>query len=664
MLVMNFTRVRRFAAAALTSGLALMLAACSSNSSSGGGGGGNSITIAFQAAPPSSLMISGNTVVTAVVQNDSTSDGVDWLLKCTLPSGVTSASYCGSLTSPGASATVSGAVQLHTASGAAVTYTAPATINGTSLPVYVTAFASADRSKNTFAQIAIQGLNNALQGTYVFQVLGATFNEYQLAGVFVADGAGNVTRGELTYGTPFSFAQDTISGGSYSVGVGGTGTLSLVTADSAFGNSGTGTLEFTLLSNSRALITEADIATGSGTLDLQTSTAAPSGGYAFVASGADINGVPVAFGGVANIDSPGTISGNGSVADEDDGGAVTTSSTLSGTVSTPDPLGQVEFNLTAGFATSPIQLTGYIVDSTHIKLVESDAQTNPNTGVVTGFGATGGMAIGQGAATGSFVNNANFSASYAFGILGQTSTSTFNIGSSTWAGMVTADGAGGLNSGYIDEDEGGAVVSDSLSGTYSVDSTGTGRATTTTAFGTSASAPPNLIFYLTGAAGSPALVLDAEASALGAGLALPQNTSASFNGTYGVNFTVNNGQESDGVGQISAVTSAGTLSGNSQVGGSSVAPQPVSLAGTFGATATPGRLTGTLSGSSSGGTATVFASNNAIALYLVDSTQGWFIENDGIQSSLGYFVTQTSISKKSKVNLRPNSIKQPTPKTR
>ena len=45
-------------------------------------------------------------------------------------------------------------------------------------------------------------------------------------------------------------------------------------------------------------------ASATGTMDLQTSTAAPSGGYAFVVSGTDVvKTLPVAFGGVFNIDS-------------------------------------------------------------------------------------------------------------------------------------------------------------------------------------------------------------------------------------------------------------------------------------------------------------------------------------------------------------------------
>jgi hypothetical protein len=40
---------------------------------------------------------------------------------------------------------------------------------------------------------------------------------------------------------------------------------------------------------------------------------------------------------------------------------------------------------------------------------------------------------------------------------------------SSWAALFAADGMGNLANGYIDEDAAGIVVSDSLTGTYSVD---------------------------------------------------------------------------------------------------------------------------------------------------------------------------------------------------
>jgi len=98
----------------------------------------------------------------------------------------------------------------------------------------------------------------------------------------------------------------------------------------------------------------------------------PTGGYAFALSGTDIGAQPMAMGGVLKIDSPGTISWAGSLADQDVAGTLSPNATVSGTLTNPDSLGYVKFNLTAAFSPNPIQFTGYIVDAQHIRLIESD----------------------------------------------------------------------------------------------------------------------------------------------------------------------------------------------------------------------------------------------------------------------------------------------------
>src|SRR5262249_19084378 len=155
---------------------------------------------------------------------------------------------------------------------------------------------------------------------------------------------------------------------------------------------------FVYLSSSQSLISQTDFTvSASGTMDLQTNVAALAGGYAFAVGGMDIaNVMPTAFGGVFNVDSPNTISGLGSISDQNLGGFLTQNQTLSGTVSDPDPFGAVTIDLTLGFATGPVQFIGYIVDARHIKLIESD-----NIGGA-GTSSTGGVAVAQGAATGSF----------------------------------------------------------------------------------------------------------------------------------------------------------------------------------------------------------------------------------------------------------------------
>ena len=599
----------------------LCLAGCSSNSGSGGGGTRPMpITVAFQSAPPTSLLIGSAPVpITAVVANDSASRGVDWNLTCS------STGNCGTL------------APLHTDSGAPATYTPPATVSGSSETVNIVAFAASDHSKNVPASFAVKGFNQDLSGTYAFEVLGSAPNfgssVKQIAGVFVADGNGNITAGEQTFATFFA-VPDPIVGGSYTVGSGGSGTLTIMVNDPNVGTACPASSLFcedftlTVISSSKILLSEIDPSgPGVGTAELQTSTAAPSGGYAFVTRGVDgVSFAPMAFGGVFNVDSPGTISGAGSVADQNLNGTIASSGTLSGTVSGPDALGAVTMSLASSLATAPIQFTGYIVDTKHMLLIENDVDPN----AFVGFGSTGGVALSQGSATGTFHTNTAMSGPFVYGLFGQSQFGSW--ASAAWAGLFTADGAGNLHAGYGDQLEGvGSVpVSDTLTGTYTVSASGTGRVAATTNF-TSAGPGPSLVFYLTGS-GNPALVLDTDATAVGGGIAYPQAGGApSFAGPYGLTFTANNGNETDASGQ--STVSAGTLSGTANAGG---LPYTISGAFTSGPSA---RFAGTLSFIDQGNNTTT----NTGAYYIADPTQGFFIENDGIQVSLGYFSAQSPL---------------------
>ena len=159
-------------------------------------------------------------------------------------------------------------------------------------------------------------------------------------------------------------------------------------------------------------------------------------------------------------------------------------------------MGSLKLNLTASFAQTPLQFTGYIVDGLHIKLIESD-----NDGTGTGFGSTTGVAIGQGANTARFTSNQSFAGNYVFQLLGQgfsgLPTSLASVG------QFTADTSGNLT-GHNDEELNGLSVeiSDSFSGTYVLDPTGTGRVDSSVSFNTNGPGP-EFIFYLTGG-GNPA----------------------------------------------------------------------------------------------------------------------------------------------------------------
>ncbi len=589
------------------------------------------VSIAFQPAPATTISLVATTRLTAVVTNDPSDSGVDWSLLCQ------STTNCGTL------------LPLHTASGTAATYTPPPVISGNAQRFTIEAFATSDHSKNVVAGLTVTGFASNLKGTYVFATSGIDANgPFQLAGVIILDGNGGITSGEQTHSDSLLSVTDPITGGSYYIGPDGRGSLTINTADQNIGQLGVENLSLVFLSSAKALIATLDnpnlqpsFETSSGTLDLQTATTAPTGGYAFAVNGTDVSSQPMALGGVLKIDSPATISGAGSVADQDDAGTVFPSATISGTVTAPDSLGSVKFNLTAAFSPKPIQFTGYIVDAQHMRLIESD-----NTGSGTGLGSTSGIAIAQGAATGTFTSTQSFAGNYVFDILGQDlsllPTSLASVG------VFSADTSGNLNNGYIDEllDGIGVQISDSFTGTYTLDSTGTGRVDSQISFSGNVLGP-ELIFYLTGN-GNPPLVLDAEAThgSLGVGLANPQAAPPfSFNGKYGLSFTQGVGPlENDATGPISVNGASNTLSGVVDTN-LSFSPLPnTPITGTFGTVTGTGRFTGALANSFFP-TPGTNPSTLSMAFYLIDSGHGYFIETDSLTSgelSFGYFATRTA----------------------
>ena len=654
---------------------------------------GSQVSIAFQPEPAGSLAVGFTENLTAVVSNDPNNYGVDWSLSCQSAPGT-----CGALS-------VNGNTASHTASGAAIIYTAPSTISGGSMVVEIAAFATANPYKNVVAPITISTFDSTIKGTYVLQAQGVDVNggpNYQFAGVIVLDGNGNVTSGEQTINffdtnpsiNAFASKSDSIVGGSYFLGSDGRGTITLNTQDTDIGygstSPGVETFAFVFLNNSQnphALISQIDLlnasgtacmactgASATGTMDLQTSTvAAPSGGYAFAVSGVQIaKTLPLALGGVLNIDSPNTISGNGSVSDEVLDFKTTASVAVSGTLTTPDSLGEVTMNLTGSFSPkyppAKIQFTGYIVDNTHIKLIESDNASG------TGFGSTAGLAIGQGAATGTFTDNTSFSGTYVFGVTG-VDLSNGNIAPSTLtaAGLFTADGNGNLTNGFTDtflllntvqgtaaQPQTGAQISAGFGGTYSVDSSGTGRASLTfdnfnpnPKFGYQ----PVIFFYLTGNENPPLIIEsgDNHYPSIGTGIADPQSAAPfTFGGDYGFSFTQQNGSENDGTAQMNANPAATppSLSGFADINLSFLANPDQPFTGGFSASASNGSFQGTLMGTNNNDVSSVvFTPLIAVDYYVIDPSHGFFVETDlatqGAQQngqvSLGYYAARTPV---------------------
>ena len=474
---------------------------------------GGAISVVLSPSPRAYMNITSTAPFTAVVSNDSGNAGVNWTVTCGPQSGIPP---CGSFSST------------QTASGVPTTYQAPGAIPPGST-VTVTATSVTDDTKSASATVNIAAAPTTLaDGTYVFNLAGTddSFDfgpsNYYVAGAFTVSG-GVITGGEQDFVDYSIAATDSVNGATSSI-VGtpdGNLLITLDTGDGSIGDEGNGleVLTASFVTGTRLVISENDnFATGTGTIDLQTSTAAPQNGYAFYVNGLDFDGIQLSIGGILNVDSPGIISGNGSVLDWNDAGLVFQNEGFTpSTVSATDSFGRVQFTLfpvNTDFAPD-IVLIGYVVDGNTIQLVE---------GVDDLIGTLGGVALAQGANTGSFDNSSLSGSSYVTGMQGEDTNGPLQVAAVVvFNPNLTVSGNASVN------DLANSDTTDITAGTYVVDSTG--RATLTGLSGGGA-VPVAAQLYLDGRGN--ALAMSADPNAVAAGPAYVQDGSG-FTGLYAVN---------------------------------------------------------------------------------------------------------------------------------
>ncbi len=405
------------------------------------------ISVTLSTPPPASLATAATANIVASVTGDSANGGVTWSVTC-------GSSQCGSFNPS------------KTGSGAATTYTAPATApSGNTVTIQATSVT--DNTKSVSANVAITtpAPSALADGTYVYNISGQDNNgSYFIVGAFAVK-SGAITGGEQDFADPGSSYTDNLDASNSAITTSnGAAVITLATGNSNIGVGGTELLHGTMVSGSRLLITQFDtFASATGSIDLQSSTAQPSGGYAFMVNGSD-DGTPVnqlAIGGILNF-STGTLSTTGSVFDFNDGGDFGQAQGFgSGSVSTPDTYGRVTFNLAPNSSSKfpGFILTGYIVGN-KIQLIEN--QNDALNGVV------GGVALSQGLNTGKFNSNSPMVSgqSYAYGLSGEDSN-----------GLLTMAGGFGLNadgtlSGRLAFNDIANHNGNSITGTYTVDPTG------------------------------------------------------------------------------------------------------------------------------------------------------------------------------------------------
>jgi hypothetical protein len=369
-------------------------------------------------------------------------------------------------------------------------------------------------------------------GNYVYHLAGEDgTSPYFVAGAFTVQN-GAIAAGEQDMTDDDIVVQDNLvaSGSSLSV-VNGNVQIVLNTGDTAIGVNGIETFRGTVVSNARVLISQFDtFATATGSIDAQTSTAAPAGGYAFNLGGLDgaAQQSNLVIGGILTISGASIAIGN-SVLDYNDGGKIGQAQTFaSGTVSAPDAFGRVVFTLTPS-ANSQLQsfaVAGYTVGTNQIQLVE----TQDTLG-----GDLGGTALGQGSNTGQFNMAGVAGSSYAFGANGQDNTAAGGSNIVQMAGGFGLNANGTVSGDLSLNDLYFAFGSQITGGTYTVDPTGRVTLTATIA-SNQISNNPTFTFQLYLDGNGNALELGVDSLQITSGLAyLQQTQSSDFEGSYALN---------------------------------------------------------------------------------------------------------------------------------
>ena len=401
--------------------------------------------------------------------------------------------------------------------------------------------------------------NASLKGTYSFSMSGtdASANVGALiarVGSFVADGSGNISAGmeDVIDGSSLNTVQFT--GGSYSIQGNGKGTLTLTTLNGGLG------LTIALNSSTKGVMMQTDLnATSSGSFLLQSpnsfSVSGINGGYVFDVAGTDGSGAPLSVLGQIVTNGGGAITGG--IFDSNDGGSstpLTTAQTFgAGGTYVLDPTNGSTFGRGAiTFASRSFVF--YIVDSTRIRLLETDQQL-----------FTFGDALQQSGAP-----TQATASSFAFLIGGSAVLGTG--GAIARGGRFTTDASGNLTNIQLDDNDNG-IHNSVGSGTtiqnakFAIDTAnaGTGRGTLTfTAAGSPNAGTFQFVFYL--ASATQGFIQDISNGVVGDGSMLAQTgtfSAANLAGNYvfdwsGINLAL--GFEEDFAGQY-ALSSSGPIAG-------------------------------------------------------------------------------------------------------
>jgi hypothetical protein len=401
-----------------------------------------------------------------------------------LPNGTQSVVYSRSLAAAGGTAPYSWSLLSGTLpSGLALS--ASGIISGTPTSVGTNNFVVQVTDSSVPAQSATQALsitiagpggpqnNAALNGDYAFTFTGVSGNgiassAFAAVGRFTADGAGNLTNGELDTNAVGGGGAAQSFTGTYSIGADNRGVMTLNFSGSS------AKLAFAMLANGNAQFIEFDASGGSGTIGSGTmekadttaySTARITGDYAFGAAGFDnannraaIEGRFTSNGTGALANAAGDLNGYGT-------DYPMTFTAANYTVSnTATGRGAMNFTFTFGGVPASLNFVFYVVNSGKLFVMESDA-------VTTATPLLNGVVVQQQIPAGGFTN-ASLNGNLVIFLTGLSLCGSGPGVPKAVAGLLTTNGGGALSLTY---DENYCRAPNSVTaapGTYSVASNG------------------------------------------------------------------------------------------------------------------------------------------------------------------------------------------------
>src|SRR6267378_902279 len=317
------------------------------------------------------------------------------------------------------------------------------------------------------------GTSAELNGNYAFTFNGFRGNAtvssvFAAVGRFAADGAGNLTSGELvTNGVGAGASSPQSFTGTYSIGADNRGVMTLNFAGSS------AKLAFAMMANGNAQLIEFDASGGAGTIGSGTmekadttaySTARITGDYAFGAGGFDNVNNRAAIAGRFTSNGTGTLTNP--VGDVNAYGTdyAMNFTAANYTVSNPTTgRGTIHLAFTFGGTPDSLNFVFYVVNSGKLFVMESDA-------VTTATPLLNGVVVQQQVPAGGF-SNASLNGNMVIYLTGLTICANGSHVPKAGAGLLTTNGSGALSLTY-DEHYCTAINSFTAAGTYSVASNG------------------------------------------------------------------------------------------------------------------------------------------------------------------------------------------------